>query len=111
MPYLKEGWVLVDTHKYLDPDSHTVWGDHKIEPDMALYARKREPEEHICQYSQMDVVGEFKLHPSDEPFCFNQKAKKTKMTKTKKMGKIGLNARKMKKAKPFEREFKAARET
>ncbi|KAE9385386.1 hypothetical protein BT96DRAFT_840765 [Gymnopus androsaceus JB14] len=96
-PYLKKGWVLVDTHKHPDPDSRTVWGDHKIEPDMALYETAREPEAPLCQASQMASVGEFKLDPIDEPFCVDpEKATKTKGRKQ---------------TKPFERKAETAKAT
>ncbi|KAE9408897.1 hypothetical protein BT96DRAFT_626400 [Gymnopus androsaceus JB14] len=98
-PYLKKGWVLVDTHKHPDPDSHTVWGDHKIEPDMALYETAREPEAPLCQASQMASVGEFKLDPIDEPFHIDAGLKKATKTKG------------GKKTKPFERETEAAKAT
>ncbi|KAE9389413.1 hypothetical protein BT96DRAFT_1025057 [Gymnopus androsaceus JB14] len=92
----------LDTHKHPDPDSRIVWGDHKIEPDMALYETAREPGAPLCQASQMASVGEFKLDPVDEPFRIDaEPVKREKATKTKGG----------KQTKPFERKAETARAT
>jgi hypothetical protein len=67
-PYLKQGWVLVNTSQAPNTNSHTVWGDHEVKPAMSLYASMRSKEAHLFQASEAEMFGEFKTKERDEPF-------------------------------------------
>lgn len=68
-PYLKDGWVLVNTSNHADADSRNIFGPHEVKPDISLYSpdAMHDPGR-PCQAAKMESFGEFKVDPKDEPF-------------------------------------------
>lgn len=71
-PYLKKGWVLVNTSAHPDTESHKIWFGHNIKPDMALYDSQRPEGARLCDASKAVMFGEFKIKDEDEPFQTEQ---------------------------------------
>lgn len=69
-PYLKKGWVLVNTSGTPDTDTCNVWLDHNVKPDMALYESPPAEGDKLCDASKMVSFGEFKIASQDEPFRY-----------------------------------------
>lgn len=68
-PYLKSGWVFVNTSNHADADARSIFGPHEVKPDISLYSpdAMHDPG-HPYQAAKMESFGEFKVNPKDEPF-------------------------------------------
>ena len=80
-PYVKEGWAPVNTSGSPDPETHKLWFDKTIKPDLALYESARPRNATLCQASEMECFGEFKISDHDEPFrVFSEEQSKSATT-------------------------------
>jgi hypothetical protein len=57
---------LIDTHNHSDPDSGVLVPE-QLKPDFALY-RQQSGRNRITHFSRMDLWGEVKYDPNDDPF-------------------------------------------
>lgn len=116
-PYLKKGWVLVNTSVSPDPETHKIWYDHDIKPDMALYESSRPPNARSCQASKVECFGEFKISMKDEPFReqseeqFKVSAAQAAEKQKKRDSRRATNPRRVPPIPPFERRTNDARDT